>query len=148
MKTPSMTFILLLIFGSIADNARAQVAVGSSPKCVLKEWDKTTEKWKEVWAGAIPPEYEIKHQPWTLIAWQGGSLDISSNDWKTLKKIHDGRTTIHLLKFNGQVQISIGHIDSSNVKNHVPTDAVAWASDDSKEIGVGAFQKRLECKLR
>lgn len=74
MKTPSITLILFLIFGFIADNARAQVAVGSSPKCVLKEWDKKAEKWKEVWAGAIPPEYEIKHQPWTLIAGRAGRL--------------------------------------------------------------------------
>lgn len=147
MRIPAPMFIYFLIFGFIADHARAQVSAGSTPKCVLTQWDAKTGKWNEVWAGVVPPEYQLKHQPWSLIAWQGGSLDISSKDWNDLKP-HAGRTTIHLLKFDGQVQISIGHIDSSNVKNHVPTDALAWASDDSKDIGVGAFQKKLQCKLR
>lgn len=147
MRIPAVALFLFVVIGSGAEPARAQVKVGSTPKCVLTKWDAKTEKWKEVWAGTVPPEYEIKHQPWSLIAWEGGSLDISSKGWNGLKA-HAGRTTIHLLKFDGQVQISIGHIDASNAKNHVPTDAMAWASDDSKEVGVGAFQKKLQCKLR
>lgn len=147
MRILAVALFLFVMIGSSAEPARAQVKVGSTPKCVLTRWDAKTEKWKEVWAGTVPPEYEIKHQPWSLIAWEGGSLDISSKDWKSLNA-HAGRTTIHLLKFDGQVQISIGHIDAANAKNHVPTDAMAWASDDSKEIGVGAFQKKLRCALR
>lgn len=147
MRIPVLALFLFLTFGFSANQARAQVAAASTPKCVLTNWDKKTEKWMEVWAGVVPPEYPLRHQPWSLIAWQGGALNISSKDWNDLKS-HDGRTTIHLLKFDGQFQISIGHIDSSNAKSQVRTDATAWTSDDSKEIGIGAFQKKFQCKLR
>jgi len=148
MKAPSMTFILFLMFGFIANNARAQVTVGSSPKCALYEGDKKTDKWKEIWTGFLPPEYQIKHQPWTQIVWRDGSLDISSKDWKTISKIHDGRTTIQMIKLDGEVQITIGHIDSSNAKNPVPSDASIWVSDDSKEFGMIAIRRKLLCSLR
>lgn len=147
MRIPAMTFVVILMSGFAADHARAQVRVGAEPRCALTQWDAKSGKWKEVWAGVVPREYLAKHQPWSLIAWPGGSLDISSKDWNGLKA-HDGRTTVHLLAFGGQVQISIGHIDSSNAKNQVPTDAMAWASDDAKEVGLGAFQKKLTCRLR
>lgn len=145
MRIAAISIVLFWMQIFIASHAGAQVSV-STTKCVLTKWDKKSEKWKEVWAGVVPREHQITRQPWSLIAWEGASMDISSKKWNNLK-LHDGRTTIHLEKSNGRIQISIGHVDSSNVKNPVPTDAMAFASDDSKEIGVGAFQKKLQCKL-
>lgn len=139
------SFILFASCVFAAGHAAAQVAVLA--KCVLTKWDKKSAKWVEVWSGGVPDDPTEKNKSWNLIAWPGGSLNVTKKDWKDLKA-HDGKTVISLYKSASQLQAEIGHVDSSNKKSPARTDAYAWTAGDAKEIGLAALDQKLHCALR
>jgi hypothetical protein len=111
---------------------------------------------KKIWSGKLLLKDEAEADAELLIINKNGApvriqdLQLKGGDAAVRAKLkqYDGFLVIGLYKYGQRIDVELGHVDSTSKPNAAPTDARAWSSLGTREIGVMNVRKNVQINCR